>query len=459
MPAVVQGSSPGVEAGPVRAEVAPTLAGPVPRTLGVLDQLGLWGNLGVSLLGFTGALVVLRPNGPGSPPLSLLAAVLATVVGTAAGAAAVAVAGVVGAQTGAPSMVLLRGLFGAGPSYVPTVANVVQMVGWGTFELVTIAAAAGKVLPAVPRAGFVLVAGGLSTLLAMRPLGAVRILRRYFSLAVVLALGYLFVWLLRSPLPPVEHGGWSGFAVAVDATLAVAVSWVPMAADYTRHSRSPRAAATGALVGYGLAQVACYGLGLLALVSVGLGAGAGTGPVFAVFLAVPAGGLVFAVLVVRELDQSFANVYSTTVSLQNLRPGWDRRLISLAVGALITGLGLAVNIGDYASFLSMIGSVFVPMFAVLVVDYFGFAGRQRWDLARSARPRPVMILPWLAGFAVYQLIYPGSVSWWVRLWQSAAQAVGFSAQPWMSASLCSFVVAAAATGAVHLIARARGRRA
>jgi hypothetical protein len=43
-----------------------TLTKPAPRTLGLLDQLGfLAGNLGVSLLGFTGALSSLTPLGPG----------------------------------------------------------------------------------------------------------------------------------------------------------------------------------------------------------------------------------------------------------------------------------------------------------------------------------------------------------------------------------------------------------
>ena len=116
------------------SEVARTLAEPVPQALSALDQLGLWGNLGVSLLGFTGAIVVMQPGGPGTARLWLLAALWATVVGTVLGAAAVAVAAVPGAQTGAPAMVLLRGLFGAGPSYLPTMLNVVQMLGWGTFE-------------------------------------------------------------------------------------------------------------------------------------------------------------------------------------------------------------------------------------------------------------------------------------------------------------------------------------
>src|SRR3978361_123976 len=72
-----------------------------PRSLRLIDQLGLWGNLGVSLLGFTGAIFILSPIGP---PISLLAAIVATVFGTLVGSLFVALSAVPGADTGAPTM-------------------------------------------------------------------------------------------------------------------------------------------------------------------------------------------------------------------------------------------------------------------------------------------------------------------------------------------------------------------
>src|SRR6476619_8247416 len=89
-------------------EVPMTLTEAAPRTLGLLDQLGFWGNLGVSLLGFAGALSILTPFG--AAPLSLPAAVTAIVVGSALGGLILGASLVLGAKTGAPAMVLLRGL-------------------------------------------------------------------------------------------------------------------------------------------------------------------------------------------------------------------------------------------------------------------------------------------------------------------------------------------------------------
>ena len=436
-----------------RSEVARTLAEPVPQALSLLDQFGLWGNLGVSLLGFTGAIFVLQPDGTGTPELSLAAALTAIVVGTLLGTLPLALAGLPGAQTGAPAMVLLRGLFGARLSYLPTVLNILQCLGWGVFELVTIATAAHTVAPALPKWGYVLIAGLATALLTIRPLGAIRVLRKYATGAVLIVLCYLFVQLIRHPLPGFTHGTWSGYWAATDTVVAAAISFAPLAADYTRHSRSPRAAFGGTLAGYGVTQILCYVIGLLALVTV---ANHNPDDIYGAFIALPVGSLGFAILAARELDQSFANVYSTAVSTQNLRPLWDRRILAGVITAATTAGALWLNIADYENFLDLIGSVFVPMAAVLITDYFIVSGR-RWDLSVTARSRWLMLLPWAAGFATYQLINPGYVSWWVSAWTSFGRLIGFTPASWMSASILSFAVAAVITlllgGLVRWLAR------
>ena len=432
--------------GDQHSEVGRTLAEPVPQSLSLADQFGLWGNLGVSLLGFTGAIFVLQPRGAGTPELSLAAAFAALLVGTLVGTLPVALAAVQGARTGAPGMVLLRGLFGARVSYLPTLINVVQLLGWSVFELVTISTAAQTVVPhflhsALPRWAYVLIAGVVTGLLTIHPLGAIRVLRRYAAVAVTVVMIYLLIQLLRQPLPAFSHGTWTGFWAATDTVVGAGISWVPLAADYTRHARSQRGAFGGALIGYSVTQILCYGIGLLAIVTIAHG---DVGHVFGAFIALPVGALCFAVLAARELDQSFADVYSTAVSIQNLRPLWDRRILAGLVTALVTAGAIWLNISAYENFLDLLGSVLVPMSAVLVVDYF-IVSRGRWDLSADARTRWIMLVPWAAGFIMYQLINPGYIGWWVRMWTSIAHDVHFTAQPWMSASIMSFLVAGLVT--------------
>jgi putative hydroxymethylpyrimidine transporter CytX len=442
-----------------RSEVGRTLAEPVPQSLGLLDQFGLWGNLGVSLLGFTGAIFVLQPGGTGTPELSVVAALTAIVVGTLLGTLVIALSGIPGTETGAPAMVLLRGLFGTRVSYLPTALNILQLFGWSIFELVTIATAAHTVAPALPKWGYVLIAGAATALLTIRPLGAIRVLRRYATAAVLVVMCYLFVQLLRHPLPSLTHGTWGGYWAATDTVVAVAISFAPLSADYMRHSRSTRAAFAGAMAGYSVTQVLCYVIGLLALVTVARGNSA---DIFGAFIALPAGSLAFAVLAARELDQSFADVYSTAISIQNLRPLWDRRVLAGVISALVTAGALWLNIADYENFLDLLGSVFVPMSAVLIADYFtgsrsGTRGRH-WDLSAGARSRWPMLLPWAAGFVVYQLINPGYVSWWVSAWTSFGRDIGFTPASWMSASILSFGAAGLVTLLIRGIAKLKLQR-
>jgi purine-cytosine permease-like protein len=436
----------------VRGEAPLTLNEPAPRVLGWLDQIGLWGNLGVTLLAPVGAAYVLVPAIGGQ--LSYLAAGLAVVVGTVIGAVLIGAAAIPGAETGAPAMVLMRGLFGRRLSYLPTAINVLQLLGWTVFELVVIASAAQQLLPwHAHRWPYVVIAGLLTAAMTIRPLGAVRVLRRYALVAVVVTTTYLFVQLARHPHVSLSHGSWSGFWSGTDVLIAVAVSWAPLASDYTRHARSARSAFGGAVLGYSVTQIAGYLLGLLALATVVDASHAGQqAPMFAAFIAVPVGKLAFAVLVLRELDESFADGYSSVVSLQNVWPMIDRRVFTAVVCGLATVGALALNIGDYVNFLTLLASVLVPLVAVFLVAYFA-SRHTGWDVTVTSPARPLMVLPWVVGFVVYQLLNPGYIGWWVRMWHHIDSSLHLTVQSWMSASVFSFLVAAIVTAPI--VARQR----
>jgi putative hydroxymethylpyrimidine transporter CytX len=429
-----------------QAEPGLTLADKQPRTMRTLDQIALWGNLGFSLLGPVGALYVLYPAT--GTPLPLAGAFLAVIVGTLIGTVLLAVANVAGARSGKPAMVLLRGVFGTRLSYLPTVLNLVQLLGWAMFELLVISAALQQLLPWDVRWPYVLAAGVLTTLMALYPLGSVRLLRRYALIAVLIALVYLVVQLAAKPVASPAGADWSGFWVGADVVIALAVSWIPLAADYSRHARSERSAFGGSLIGFAATQIACYGLGLLAFSTVVATDGDAQHDMFGAFIAVPLGALAFAVLVARELDESFTNVYSTAVSVQNLRPLADRRILAVAVGAVVTVGALTLEIADYQNFLYLIGSVFVPMFAVFAVRYFLLGGHRHWRTGQDAPDRWLMLLPWLLGFASYQVVNPGLIGWWSQFWFDVRDWLHFAPPSWLSASLTSLVVAGLVTYAV-----------
>jgi nucleobase:cation symporter-1, NCS1 family len=422
-----------------------------PRTFGLLDQVALWGNLGVSLFGPVTAAFVLAPTGT---PMSLVAAFSALAVGVILGSAILGLAAVPGARTGAPAMVLMRGLFGRRGSALPTGLNILQNLGWATFEIVVIAEAASRLTDESLRPLWVVLAGAAATTMAVRPLGSARALRKVVVWLVLAASVYLLVSLLGKPMPGATEGGWDGWMLAVDAALAAGgVSFAPLAADYSRHSRTSGAAFTGAFVGYGVASAFYLALGVLAFASI-VDVG---GDVIAALLAVPAGALALLVLAVDEVDEAYANVYSTTMSVQNLLPRVDRRLVSVGIGVTATALALGMDIAGYQNFLYLLGSVFVPMFAVLIVDFF-VVSRGMWDLSGSARTRVAPIAAWVLGFVTYQLINPGYVDAWAATWISLRETLGLNPPVWLGASLTSFAVAGLAMALLGKPALGKARR-
>jgi nucleobase:cation symporter-1, NCS1 family len=93
------------------------------------------------------------------------------------------------------------------------------------------------------------------------------------------------------------------------------------------------------------------------------------------------------------------------------------------------------------------------MLGVLAVDFFCFGGRRGWDVSERAPARWSMILAWAVGIATYQMINPGNVGWWSRLWIDTQDALGFTPSSWMSASLLSFAAAAIVTAAIGALSR------
>jgi putative hydroxymethylpyrimidine transporter CytX len=415
---------------------------------GLRDTFGLWVNLGISvLLPVAAAFVVL-------PGRSLGTTLLAVAVGAAIGGVLLGLTAAPGARERVPAMVLLRGLLGRRASALPTALNVLQCLGWATFEVVIIAEAASRALH-TPRWPFVLAAGAVSTLMALRPLGAVKVLARFAVWAAVACLAYLFVRVLRQPLPPVEQGAGS-FWSAVDVVVALPVSWFPLAADYTRHTRDGRTAAVGSAAGYGVATFAMFTLGVLALSAYG----ASGLDVLNALLAVPLGIVAVLVLVAVEVDEAFANIYSTAVSVQNVAPRVDRRVLAVVVGALATVLALSVDIVSYQPFLYLLGAVFVPLAGVFVVAY-ALAPAGTWDVSDDAPARPALLLPWAAGFVAYELTVPtyfdGAGAGWTAWWTARQADLGLPTTG-LSASIVSLTVASLLTLAVVLPGLRRARR-
>jgi putative hydroxymethylpyrimidine transporter CytX len=434
---------------------------PVPerlRVLGIVDGFLLWANLSVSLLVIVAGAILVLPPGDFGLALSLPDAMAAIVAAAVVGNTLLALGGLIGADARVPTMVLMRAPLGRRGSYLPTGLNVVQCLGWSVFELIVIATGASALSQQVLGFGGVafwkILFGGVATTLAfLGPVGFVRTYVRKFAVWIVIAsLLYLTWWSLHGQRPVAlwhrhgAHAFWAGF----DLVLASIVSWTPLVADYTRFSRSRSAGFWGAGLGYFVPTIPLFGLGAVIAMSRHISEAP------ALLTAIAAGGaasiLALLALTVDESDEAFANVYSGAVSLQNLLPRVPQRLLVTGFAATATAGSLLIDLRNYQPFLYLLGSFFVPLFAVLLADWL-LAGRH-YDTGavfRVPELRVEMIGAWLVGFALYQWLSPQGPEWWTRI-------VGHfdpHALPWGGASLPSF---AAAFG-LALLARLATRRA
>src|SRR6266567_954436 len=397
---------------------------PVPpehRRLSGRDLAVLWADLAIGLLvALTGALLV--------PSLGFPRALLAIGAGSLIGCVPLALVGLAGAREGVPGMVLFRPVLGVRCSYLPSVLNIAQLVGWTGFEFWAMALVANEMsLRLFHHSSYwlwLVVVAVLCTALALGgPILVVRQWLERFGAWVVAAVGaWITIRVLSTAhLGAVWHSPGQGglhFWLAVDLVIAMPVSWLPLVADYNRFARQGVSSAAGTFWGYAAGNFWFYALGALLVLGAGLSdtspAGLGTA------IASLAGGwVVLLALLVGETDEAFADIYSAAVSSQNLRERIPQRRAVLAVAVAGAGLaawlGLrpALALGNYESFLFLLGSVFVPLFGVFVADHFLLRGRRvpRGDYGLGVDGSTVgpggtklnasALVAWAVGFVVY----------------------------------------------------------
>ncbi len=423
----------------------PSRATAAERRLGARDHMVLWGSLGVGLLVLeTGTFVA---------DLGLARAVLAVGLGSLIGSALLAAAGRIGAAEGLPSMMLLRPLLGRRGSLLPTALNVLQLVGWTAFELWVMghaAAVVGRAVFGSAGAGvWIAVFAIWSTVMALGgPLAVVRVWLARFGVWAMLAASLFLTYRLAASVDLAalwaRPGSPEGFWRMVDLVIAMPVSWLPLVADYNRYATSPRASFRGTFVGYALANTWFYLLGVLFVLSAGLGPAPTPADLAAAIAALGGGAVALVAILVDETDNVFADIYSAAVSIRNALPGADQRVLVVGLGALGAILAGVARMDAYFDFLVLIGSVFVPLFGVLLADH-AVVRRSRPAVPGAGETGPDdagirwgAVAAWAGGVAVYH-------------WAAAALPVG--------GSLPALVAAGAAHVALARLGRgSRGAR-
>lgn len=373
------------------------------RVFGWHEHTALWFSLGVGLLVMqVGAYLV--------PALGVREALAAVVFGSILGAGLLAWVARLGCDSGLSSAGLMHVVYGSRFARLPVFLNIIQLVGWATFELVIMRD--GTI--AIGRQAFGLELGlVLPTLFwglvvtALLCGSMITLVRRFvsrFGLPLVIA---SLVWLsvqflmkldaqgLQAAWARPGTGGLSVFG-ALDLVIAMPVSWLPLVADYARHGRSGRTAFAGTWLGYTLANIWCYALGVLVITA------AGTDVDMLGALLLAQGGLVaLGLILIDELDNTYGDLYSGSISAHSIAPRLSIRSWGVGLAVLSILLAMVLPMHSLEPFLLTLSSVFVPLFGT-ILGRLGFAGAPATPSAHGIHAVPALI--WALGIVCYHAL-------------------------------------------------------
>jgi putative hydroxymethylpyrimidine transporter CytX len=382
---------------------------PVPpekRSLRAPDYFVLWSSLAVGLL-------VLQAGGLLIPGLSTVGAIVVAVLGSVVGSLMLGLAGGLGSKYGIPTMVSLRAVLGLKGSYIPTIVNVLQLIGWASFEILIMANSAslitGPFLGSYTTYFWICIFAFWCMLLSIGgPLVVIRQWLEKFAIWLTYGTTIFITYMVLSNFPQLvtfQGDGSLPTTLALDLVIAMPISWWPLISDYNRFSKSEKGAFLGTAAGYAFANSWFYALGALLVLAY-----AGQ-TVISAIVSITFGGLALAILLVDETDNGFADIYSGAVSIQNIlskMKQWKLIAMITAITILLAALIPQDWQMTYESFLLSIGGIFVPLLGVLAVDFYVIRKKQYsleefYSSTRVLKVKP--LVSWFIGIIVYFTLY------------------------------------------------------
>ena len=325
-------------------------------------------------------------------PLGFQKGLLAIVIGHVIGCVMLFFAGLIGGTVRKSAMETVKMSFGSKGALMFTVLNIIQLIGWTAIMIYDGALAVNGIL-AIGNWFWCVVIGALIILwimIGIKNLGKVNTVAMgaLFVLTIVLS----FVIFGKGTALNVVGEGMT-FGAAVELSVAMPLSWLPLISDYTREARKPvKATAVSAIV-YGI--VSCW------MYVIGMGAAIFTGESDIAQIMVKAGLGVAGLLIIvfSTVTTTFLDAYSAGVSSESL----SARISSKWVAVCVTVLGIigavSLPLADITDFLYFIGSVFAPMIAIQIADFF-ILKQNREDSALSMQNLSI----WFVGFVIYRLL-------------------------------------------------------
>ena len=323
----------------------------------------------------------------------------AIILGHLAGTILLVFAGLIGFRERLPAIMSTRISFGKQGSYIISVINILQLVGWTAIMIIE----GGMAMNVIGRTLWnfdhpTLMSCLIGCLVGLWVFWGVKGFKKINTLAasLLLILTIAMSWVILthpSAAADMAKQQKGTFGMGFELSIIMPLSWFPLISDYTSLARTKKGALLAPFCGYFLGSCWMYGIGMAG------GLLSGSPDPTKIMLAANLGLIAMAILGLSTVTTTFLDVYSAGISLINIFPRVSDRMGAVGFAVIGTAAALIFPIDRYTEFLYVLGSVFSPLIAILLTDYFALKCDHR--NRRADLPATISLA---AGIAFYYLI-------------------------------------------------------
>ena len=324
--------------------------------------------------------------------LGFLKGLFAIVLGHIVGCILLFMAGMIGAKTQKSAMDTVKISFGTKGGIFFAILNILQLFGWTGIMIYDGASATQGILP-IGHFIWCIVIGGLILvwiLIGVKNLGKLNVI----AMSALFLMTIILSFIIFKGGTAFDKGDNSmSFGAAMELSIAMPLSWLPLISDYTKEAKEPVKATAASSIVYGFVSIWMYIIGMSAalftmesdIAKILLKAGLGIMGLF--------------IVVLSTVTTTFLDVYSAGVSIESIFSKIKSKWVAVAVTVIGTLGAIVLPMDDITGFLYLIGSVFAPMIAIQIADFF---------ILKISNDKKMFsiknIIIWVTGFIIYRIL-------------------------------------------------------
>lgn len=324
--------------------------------------------------------------------LGFLKGLFAIVLGHIVGCILLFMAGMIGAKTQKSAMDTVKISFGTKGGIFFAILNILQLFGWTGIMIYDGASATQGILP-IGHFIWCIVIGGLILvwiLIGVKNLGKLNVI----AMSALFLMTIILSFIIFKGGTAFDKGDNSmSFGAAMELSIAMPLSWLPLISDYTKEAKEPVKATAASSIVYGFVSIWMYIIGMSAalftmesdIAKILLKAGLGIMGLF--------------IVVLSTVTTTFLDVYSAGVSTESIFSKIKSKWVAVAVTVIGTLGAIVLPMDDITGFLYLIGSVFAPMIAIQIADFF---------ILKISNDKKMFsiknIIIWVTGFIIYRIL-------------------------------------------------------